>query len=96
MEWALNHNGIYYTADESAAPVQRKYFALAIEQALPGFASVEYSDWHSLFMRLAREAAYVGWKGPLIIDEHLISFLHHRNFLVFYKNFLTMKSKRQK
>ncbi|KIC72701.1 Uncharacterized protein DB41_KD00010 [Neochlamydia sp. TUME1] len=75
LEWAHKYQGIYYTADESAPAIQRKYFALALQQALPDFAAVEYSDWHSLFMRLAKEAMYTGWRGPLIIDElpYLIS-----------------------
>lgn len=75
LEWAKKHKGVYYTADESSPEVQRRYFALAIEQTLPGFADVEYSDWTSLFMRLAREAVHLKWRGPLIIDEfpYLIS-----------------------
>ena len=69
LEWAKKHKGVYYTADESAPSVQRKYFALALEQVFPGFGSVEYPDWTTLLMRLAREAIHTGWKGPLIIDE---------------------------
>jgi hypothetical protein len=75
LEWAQKHHGIYYTADESAPVVQRKYFALALQQILPDFAAVEYSDWNSLLSRLAKEAMYIGWRGPLVIDElpYLIS-----------------------
>lgn len=75
LEWSDKHNGIYYTADESTSSVQRKYFALALQQILPDFAAVEYSDWHSLLTRLAKEALYIGWRGPLVIDElpYLIS-----------------------
>jgi uncharacterized protein len=69
LEWAGRNGGIYYTADESAPPLQRKYFALALEQKLPGFAAVEYSDWRGLFLRLAKESLHAGWRGPLIIDE---------------------------
>jgi uncharacterized protein len=75
IEWANKHKGVYYTADESAAVLQRKYFSLAIEHALPGFSSVEYPDWTTLFNRLAIDALHVNWRGPLIIDElpYLIS-----------------------
>lgn len=75
LEWSHKHNGIYYIADESAPSVQRKYFALALQQILPDFAAVEYSDWNSLLSRLAKEVIYIGWRGPLVIDElpYLIS-----------------------
>ncbi len=75
LEWAQKHKGIYYTADESAAAIQRKYFAAAFEQALPGFSSVEYPDWSTLLSKLAREAIQAKWRGPIVIDElpYLIS-----------------------
>lgn len=69
LEWCHKHNGIYYAADESSASVQRKYLALALDQFLPGFASVEYPDWTSLFLRLARDAKAINWRGPIVIDE---------------------------
>ena len=48
LEWAHKHKGVYYTADESASPLQRKYFSMALEQVLPGFGSVDYPDcWGS-------------------------------------------------
>lgn len=69
IEWSNKHNGVYFTADESASMVQRKYFSMALEQVLPGFSSVDYPDWSSLFKRLAQDAFASGWRGPLIIDE---------------------------
>jgi len=69
IEWANKHKGVYFTADESASAVQRKYFSVAIDQVLPGFSSVEYPDWTILFSRLAKEAHQAGWKGPIVIDE---------------------------
>jgi AAA+ ATPase superfamily predicted ATPase len=66
LEWAQKHRGVYYTADASAASVQRRYFALAIEQVLPGFASVEYADWPSLLTRLAKDAMYTDWRGLIL------------------------------
>lgn len=69
LEWCRKHKGVYYTADESSASVQRKYLAIAIDQVLPGFAAVEYPDWVTLFFRLARDAKAANWKGPLILDE---------------------------
>jgi AAA+ ATPase superfamily predicted ATPase len=75
IEWAQKHGGVYFTADESASAVQKKYFCIAMEKVLSGFSQVEYPDWTTLFSRLAKEASYQGWKGPLIIDElpYLIS-----------------------
>jgi AAA+ ATPase superfamily predicted ATPase len=49
--------------------VQRKYFAIALEDALPGFSSIEYADWASFFTHLAKETKAAKWQGPLIIDE---------------------------
>src|SRR5947209_8306945 len=75
LEWVHKHKGIYFTADESAASVQRKYFSMAIEEVLTGFSSVEYPDWNSLLMRLSRDAKHAGWRGPIVLDEfpYLIS-----------------------
>jgi uncharacterized protein len=69
LEWVKKHKGIYYTADESASAVQRKYFALSLDPIMPGFSNVEYPDWWSLLSRLAKEAKTLNWRGPLIIDE---------------------------
>lgn len=69
VEWVKRHGGVYTVADQSAADVQRRYFAEALESRLPGFADVEYRDWRSLLTRLSREARAVGWHGPLVLDE---------------------------
>jgi AAA+ ATPase superfamily predicted ATPase len=69
LEWAKRHSGLYTVADQSAAELQRRYFAEAVGERLPGFAEVEYRDWRSLLSRLAREAQVAGWTGPLIFDE---------------------------
>lgn len=69
LEWANKHRGVYYTADESAVSLQKRYFAMALDRVLPGFSAVEYPDWTTLFSRLAKEAIFAGWKGPLVIDE---------------------------
>jgi AAA+ ATPase superfamily predicted ATPase len=69
LEWAKRHSGLYTVADQSAAELQRRYFAEALGERLPGFAEVDYRDWRSLLSRLAREAQLVGWTGPLIFDE---------------------------
>jgi uncharacterized protein len=75
LEWAHKHEGVYYTADESAPSVQRRYFAIAMDKVLPDFSAVDYPDWATLFTRLAKDAKYKKWRGPLIIDElpYLIS-----------------------
>lgn len=50
LEWLKKYNGLYWVADESAANIQRRYFAIALEQHLPGFSDVTYPDWHSFFL----------------------------------------------
>ncbi|HEX6903942.1 MAG TPA: ATP-binding protein [Thermoanaerobaculia bacterium] len=69
LEWGRKHTGLYTVADQSLAELQRRYFAEALSERLPGFADVEYRDWRSLLSRAAREAQLAGWQGPLILDE---------------------------
>lgn len=69
LEWVGKAGGLYWVADESAAPLQRASFAEALEVRLPGFGQVEYRDWSALFARLARDARQAGWRGPVVIDE---------------------------
>ena len=69
LEWTEKNRGVYFVADESSPSIQRKFLALAIEQAIPGFSEAEYPDWQSLFLRLARDALQAKWKGPVVIDE---------------------------
>ena len=38
LEWSEKNRGVYFVADESSASIQRKFFALALEQALPVFS----------------------------------------------------------
>ena len=75
LEWVEQHGGIYFTADESAPAIQRKYFAAALGGALPGFSEVEYPDWGAFFSRLVKEAKHARFRGPIVIDElpYLIS-----------------------
>jgi len=69
VEWSERAGGVYTVADQSSAPVQRRYFAEALAGKLPGFEEASYSDWDSLLNRLSRDARLLGWKGPLILDE---------------------------
>ncbi|MBA2319574.1 MAG: ATP-binding protein [Deltaproteobacteria bacterium] len=69
VEWSQKHAGAYTVADQSAAEVQRRYFAEAFAPVFPGFADVTYPDWRSLLTRLSREARATGWRGPVIFDE---------------------------
>jgi len=73
-EWCRKHDGLYTVADQSAETVQRRYFAEAISEKLPGFNDVEYRDWNSLLTRLSADARTASWKGPLVFDEfpHLV------------------------
>ncbi len=69
LEWCASTGGVYTVADQSAPELQRAYFAQALEQVLPGFGSVTYPDWASLFARLASDARAAHFGGPLVIDE---------------------------
>jgi uncharacterized protein len=69
LEWVQRTNGLYVVADQSSSEVQRRYVALALATRLSGFADVEYRDWWSLLVRLARDAQALGWRGPIVIDE---------------------------
>ncbi len=75
LHWVEKKKGVYFAADESSPSIQRKFFAIAIDQALPGFAAAEYPDWQSLFIRLAKDAIQKKWRRPIVIDElpYLIS-----------------------
>lgn len=69
IEWARHHQGLYIVADQSAAPIQRRYFSSAVGTRFAGFENEDYPSWQTLFRCLDREAARVDWQGPLIIDE---------------------------
>lgn len=69
LEWSRRHGGLYTVADQSAPEIQRRYFAEAVAEHLPGFADVDYRDWRSLLERFAREARSADWRGPVIFDE---------------------------
>ncbi|HEY2408203.1 MAG TPA: ATP-binding protein [Polyangiaceae bacterium] len=68
-EWVRDTDGCYVVVDESAAAIQRRFFAQALEQRLPDFAAVEYRDWRSLLARLAQDAKAIRFRGPIVIDE---------------------------
>lgn len=69
LDWAMKNGGIYVVADQSSPTIQRSYFAEAMEQRFPGFASVEYPTWTSLLQQISRVSAANSWKGPLVVDE---------------------------
>jgi len=68
-EWCRKHGGIYWVADESAAAIQRRYFAEEIDAVFAGSSSVVYPDWAVLLDRLSSSAHQSDWHGPLILDE---------------------------
>ncbi|MBI3211333.1 MAG: ATP-binding protein [Simkania negevensis] len=96
LEWARKHKGVYYTADESAPLLQRKYFAMTLEQALPGFGSVDYPDWTTLLVRLVKDAIHARWRGPLIIDELPYLIAASPEFPSVLQRFLDIDAKRAK
>lgn len=63
VEWSRRRDGLYAAAEPSAPAVQRRYLAAAVERRFPGFAAVEYPDWRSFLMRLAREARAHGCRS---------------------------------
>lgn len=69
LEWCRRAQGVYTVADQSNPDTQRRYFARAVAEALPGFADVSYPDWERLFARLAADAIARAFTGPLVIDE---------------------------
>ncbi len=69
IEWTGRNGGLYAVADQSAPIVQRRFLAAAIAQRFPGFADVEYPNWHALLTRVAAEADRTGWRGPLVLDQ---------------------------
>jgi AAA+ ATPase superfamily predicted ATPase len=69
LEWSKQHGGLYTVADQSAAPIQRRYFAVSLAEKFPGFEQVQYPDWRSLLERVSAEAMHQRWRGPLIVDE---------------------------
>ena len=69
LEWIGRHRGLYTVADTSTADVQRRYFALAVQEKLPGFGDVDYRDWPTLLSHLARAAHQARWRGPIVFDE---------------------------
>lgn len=69
IEWCDRHQGLYTVADQSAAPIQRRYLASAVAERFPGFADVEYPDWRSFLGRLSAEADLRDWPGPFVVDE---------------------------
>lgn len=75
LAWCEPRRGIYFVADQSSAEVQRRYFAEAVAERLPGFADVDYRDWRALFARLVADAKAQRFRGPIVIDDvpHLIA-----------------------
>jgi AAA+ ATPase superfamily predicted ATPase len=69
LEWCRRRKGLYTTADQSSAEMQRAYLARAIAEVLPGFADVVYPDWERLLSRLAADAATRAFRGPIVFDE---------------------------
>ncbi|MBN1603724.1 MAG: ATP-binding protein [Chitinispirillaceae bacterium] len=69
LEWCRRHNGVYTVADQSSAKIQRKVMAIALQDAFPEFAKVEFPDWQSLLEFISAESHRRGWRGPCIFDE---------------------------
>lgn len=96
LEWAQKNNGVYFTADESSAFVQRKYFALGLDKIFPGFSDVEYPDWPVFLKRLAQNAMAAKWRGPIIIDELPYLITESPEFPSFLQKFIDHEAKQAK
>ena len=88
IEWCNRHQGLYTVADQSAAPIQRRYLASAVAERFPGFADVEYPDWRSFFARLSAEADFRGWPGPFVVDELPYLIVADRGFPSVLQNWI--------
>jgi AAA+ ATPase superfamily predicted ATPase len=51
LEALAGHPYVYYVADEREPLLQRRSFAKAVAELIPGFDRVEYPDWESVFDR---------------------------------------------
>jgi len=69
VEWSRKQHALYTVADQSAEAVQRRYFAEAVAERVPGFADVTYPDWRALLRAVSRAAATGGLDCPVILDE---------------------------
>lgn len=69
LEWANRASGVYFVADNASPPDQRRRLAESLATRLPGFADVDYRDWHGLLVRLAQEARARTFRGPIVLDE---------------------------
>lgn len=94
LEWTLAHQGVYFVADESAPSIQRRFFSIVLQQVFPGFSEVEYPDWKTLFLRLAREAMHKQWKGPIVIDEFPYLITHSPELPSLLQNFVDHELKK--
>ena len=88
LEWSSRHQGLYTVADESAATVQRAYFARAVANRFPEFDEVTYPDWHALLRRLSGRCQAAKWRGPLIIDEFPYLVAANPPFASIFQNWL--------
>lgn len=66
LKHIMNDNTVYFSADMSEAPLQRKALAERIESLIPGFSVPLYPDWDSLFRSLNRS---LDRRITLSIDE---------------------------
>lgn len=92
LEWARCNSALYVVADQSSAPIQRRYFASAIATRVAGFDDIEYPNWQSLFHRFAQESTRLDWRGPLIIDEFPYLVASDSEILVTLQNWLDSPS----
>ena len=93
IEWASRNSALYFIADQSSAPVQRRYFASVIGTLVSGFEDVEYPNWQTLFQRLDQESARLNWRGPLIIDEFQYLVAAESKILATLQNWLDSSSR---
>ena len=62
----IDNNTVYFSADQSEAPIQIRSMAERIEQKVPGFSTPIYPGWDSLFRSLDRSLKE---RITLCIDE---------------------------
>lgn len=66
LQHISNANTVYYLADINEAGIQRAFFADQLSAHIPGFASIQYPDWNTLFEQINLRLRQ---RVTIIIDE---------------------------
>lgn len=96
LEWSKKNNGLYTVADQSAASVQRSYFAKSISTLFNGIDSVNYPNWKSLLNSISRASKQNKWHGPVIFDEFPYLVISDKSLPSVFQNWIDHEAKNAK